>query len=518
MIALLFFVAGCFADGTKREAGARGFVAADQAPGATTRPEEGFNTETYDRIDPNPFLSTATNPLSTFSIDVDSASYSNVRRFLASGVLPPRDAVRLEELVNYFPYAYAPPAAGRPFAVHLEVATCPWKTDHRLVRIGLKGREIEWGKRPPSNLVFLIDVSGSMTAPDKLPLLRRGLRLLADNLTENDSVAIVVYAGAAGLALAPTPGDRRERIVVALEELRAGGSTNGGEGIRLAYRVAAQGFVQGGVNRVILATDGDFNVGVTSRGALTRLVEQKARDGIFLTVLGFGTGNYKDATLERLADRGNGNYAYIDTLQEARKVLVEQASGTLVTIAKDVKIQVEFNPARVRAYRLLGYENRLLRAEDFNDDAKDAGEIGAGHTVTALYEVVPRGVRIDLPPTDELKYRADAPPPPAAKNGDLLTVKLRYKPPGGATSTRLEFALADRGATLAAASGEFKFAAAVAAWGLLLRGSEHRGAANHGLVRELAQEGLGADKGGYRKEFIELVEKSRGLARTAQRR
>ncbi|MHC4490305.1 MAG: vWA domain-containing protein [Planctomycetota bacterium] len=497
----------CSSEALKREAGAAFFAEA-----AEPAPVSGFNTEAYDRIDENPFLSAATNPLSTFSIDVDTASYSNVRRFLASGSLPPQDAVRIEELVNYFPYAYAPPTDGRPFAIHVEATTCPWKTDHRLVRIGLKGREIEWGRRPPSNLVFLLDVSGSMSPPNKLPLLQRAMRLLVENLTENDRVAIAVYAGAAGLVLPSTTGAEKERIVTALDELHAGGSTNGGEGIRLAYRVATENFIQGGVNRVILATDGDFNVGTTSRGELTRLIEKSAQGGVFLTVLGFGTGNYKDAKMEQLADRGNGNYAYVDTLNEARKVLVEQASGTLVTIAKDVKIQVEFNAQEVEAYRLIGYENRLLRAEDFNDDRKDAGEIGAGHTVTALYEVVPKGVKIELASVDALKYGGGT-SPARSESAELLTVKLRYKPPTGATSTRIAFPLTDRGRSLSAASGEFKFAAAVAAWGLLLRDSEHKGDANYGLVRELATEGLGSDGGGYRKEFLTLVAKARAMGR-----
>jgi len=509
LLATLILVSchACGGYAAKREAGA--LFCQD---GAEPAPGSGFHTEEYDRIDENPFLSAATNPLSTFSIDVDTASYSNVRRFLVAGSLPPQDAVRIEELINYFPYAYAPPTDGRPFAVHVEAATCPWKTEHRLVRIGLKGREIEWGRRPPSNLVFLLDVSGSMSPPDKLPLLQRAMRLLVENLTENDRVAIVVYAGAAGLVLPSTNGARKERIVAAIEQLHAGGSTNGGEGIRLAYRVATENFIPGGVNRVILATDGDFNVGTTSRGELTRLIEKSAKGGVFLTVLGFGTGNYKDARMEQLAARGNGNYAYVDTLNEARKVLVEQAAGTLVTIAKDVKIQVEFNAHAVEAYRLIGYENRLLRAEDFNDDRKDAGEIGAGHTVTALYEVVPKGVSIELASVDALKYGGGTPP---ARNGsaELLTVKLRYKPPAGATSARIEFPLTDRGTSLRAASGEFKFAAAVAAWGLLLRDSEHKGDANFGLVRELAAEGLGPDGGGYRKEFLTLVAKARAMRR-----
>jgi Ca-activated chloride channel family protein len=347
-----------------------------------------------------------------------------------------------------------------------------------------------------------------MNSPDKLPLVKQGLRLLAEGLTENDRVAIVVYADAEGLALPATPGDRKEEIVRALERLEAGGSTNGGAGIRLAYRVAEENFRRGGVNRVILATDGDFNVGTTSEGDLTRLIEEKAASGVFLTVLGFGRGNLKDATMERLADRGNGNYAYVDSANEARKVLVEQASGTLLTVAKDVKVQVEFNPARVEAYRLIGYENRLLRAEDFNDDRKDAGEMGAGQAVTALYEVVPKGVAMDLPAVDPLKYGTR---PQPAGGDDLLTVKVRYQEPGGSASSRVEVPFA--GGERTEAAGDFGFAAAVACWGLLLRQSAYKGDATFGLVRELAAQGVGPDPGGYRKEFVELVERSRGLSR-----
>jgi Ca-activated chloride channel family protein len=504
-LCLLLALAGCLSTS---------YVAKEGGPGArpVAEPPPAWNTEAYARIDENPFLSATSNPLSTFSIDVDTASYSNVRRFLRDGALPPRDAVRIEELVHYFPYADPPPSGTEPFALRLEAAPCPWRPEHRLLRIALKAREIDWRGRPPSNLVLLVDVSGSMNAPDKLPLVKQGLRLLVQGLTENDRVAIVVYAGAEGLALPPTPGDRGEEILAALDRLEAGGSTNGGAGIRLAYRVAKEGFRKGGVNRVILATDGDFNVGTTSEGELTRLIEDEARSGVFLTVLGVGTGNLKDSTMEKLADRGNGNYAYVDSANEARRVLVEQASGTLLTVAKDVKIQVEFNPARVEAYRLLGYENRLLRAEDFNDDRKDAGEMGAGHTVTAFYEIVPKGTSIGLPPVDPPKY-GPARAEPAASGDEMLTVKARYKDPEGDASRRIDVPFTDRGATLEQASSEFRFAAAVACWGLLLRQSEHRGGANFGLVRELAAPAVGADPGGYRREFLSLVERSRGLER-----
>jgi Ca-activated chloride channel family protein len=470
----------------------------------------GFNTEAYDRIVDNAFLAAASNPLSTFSIDVDTASYANVRRFLASGQLPPKDAVRIEELVNYFRYDYAQPAGAAPFSVTTELSACPWKADHRLVLIGLQGRLVEEANVPPRNLVFLLDVSGSMDEPRKLPLLKESLGLLVEQLRPQDRVAIVVYAGASGLALPPTPGDRKETIRRALESLQAGGSTAGGAGIELAYRVASDSFVRGGINRVILATDGDFNVGITSQGDLLRLIEEKRRTGVFLSVLGFGDGNLKDSTMEKLADSGNGNYAYIDSLAEGRKVLVSEAGATLVTIAKDVKIQVEFNPARVAAYRLIGYENRSLRAEDFNDDGKDAGEIGAGHSVTALYEVVPAGVAIELPGVDPLKYQRPASRVAASQDGELLTVKLRYKEPDGERSRLLSVALADRPG--AEASENLRFSAAVAAFGMLLRESEHKGQVTYGQVLALAEGSRGDDREGYRSEFVELVRAAEGLA------
>ncbi|MBA2585882.1 MAG: VWA domain-containing protein, partial [Chthoniobacterales bacterium] len=370
-----------------------------------------FNTAEYDHFKENPFLPAAANPLSTFSIDVDTASYANVRRFIHSGALPPKDAVRIEEMVNYFSYDYAQPEADQPFSINLEVAGCPWQPEHRLVRIGLQGREVANEKRGASNLVFLLDVSGSMEPAERLPLIKQSLRLLVDRLTENDRVAIVLYAGASGLALPSTPGNEKEKILAALQDLKPGGSTNGAAGIELAYRIASEHFIKGGVNRVLLATDGDFNVGVTSQGDLVRLVEEKAKTGVFLSVLGVGNDNLRDSTMQKLADNGNGNYAYLDSLEEARKVLVQQINGTLMTIAKDVKVQVEFNPSRVGSYRLLGYEKRMLRKEDFNDDRVDAGEIGAGHTVTALYEVVPSGAggSPEVPPVDPLKYQAPNP-------------------------------------------------------------------------------------------------------------
>jgi len=473
-----------------------------------------FNTEEYDRIDENPFYRAADQPLSTFAIDVDTASYSNVRRYLLrQRQLPPPDAVRIEELVNYFRYHDEPPSEGdpHPFSIAVELGRCPWNTDHQLARIGLAGRPIEADDRPPTNLVFLIDVSGSMDSPDKLPLLKRSMRLLVEQLGENDRVAIAVYASSEGLALPSTRCDNKETILEALETLEAGGSTAGAAGIQLAYELAADEFIPGGTNRVILCTDGDFNVGITDRGQLTRLIEEKARQGVFLSVLGFGSGNLKDATMESLADRGNGNYAYIDSIQEARRVLVEQMGATLQTIAKDVKIQVDFNPKRVGAYRLIGYENRLLEAEDFEDDTKDAGEIGAGHTVTALYELVPPGLEGDVArsaPESRYVDRGEAPESPA---DELFTVAVRYKPPDGDESRLIEVPVPDPG-ELGAGSEDLRFAAAVANFGMLLRGSEHAGASTYNSVIELAQSGVGADEGGSRTAFLELVQAARDLA------
>jgi Ca-activated chloride channel homolog len=483
-----------------------------------------FNTEAYDYVTDNDFLAAAQNPLSTFSVDVDTASYSNVRRFLLGGRRPPRDAVRIEELVNYFTYDYAAPRAAdpAPFAASLEVAAAPWAPTHRLVRIGLKGRELSTADRPAANLVFLIDVSGSMDEPNKLPLVQESLRMLVGKLKPEDHVAIVVYAGSSGLALPSTPVSHRQEIIDAIDRLRAGGTTNGAMGIQLAYDVAKANFIAGGVNRVILSTDGDFNMGVTDRGDLVRLIQEKAKSGVFLTALGFGMGNYKDATLEQLADKGNGAYAYIDSSREARKVLAEQVNGTLAVIAKDVKVQVEFNPAKVQAYRLIGYENRLLKQEDFNNDRIDAGNIGAGHTVTALYEVVPTGVEWKPESSvDELKYRKpetgdrkaqkESSPVSGIANPvsqELLTVKLRYKAPDGDTSRLLEFPLTDQNAAFADASADFKFTAAVAGFGMVLRDSPHKGTATLAEVLHWAEAGTGSDAGGYRGEFISLVKQA----------
>jgi len=472
-----------------------------------------FNTEAYDRIYENAFLAAAENPLSTFSIDVDTASYSVVRRFLNQGQLPPKDAVRIEELVNYFTYDYPPPQGDVPFAAHVEVAPCPWNPQHRLARIALKGREIDRGQRPAANLVFLLDVSGSMNAPNKLPLLKSAMRMLVQQLEAPDRVAIVVYAGASGLVLPSVPCSDKGRILEALDSLSAGGSTNAGSGIQLAYATVREHFLPKGVNRVILCTDGDFNVGITNQGDLVRLIEEQAKGGACLSVLGFGMGNYKDSNLEKLADKGNGNYGYIDTIQEARKLLVEQLSGTLVTIAKDVKIQVEFNPLRVGAYRLVGYENRTLRAEDFRDEKKDAGDIGAGHTVTALYELAPPGKEGNLPKVDPLKYQKPLAPSEAVRSEEIFTLKLAFKRPDHEQSEYLTFGIADPAKQLRQAGPDFQFAAAVACFGMLLRESEHKGQSTFDLCLELAQAGKGQDASGYRSEFIQLVSLAKTLGK-----
>jgi Ca-activated chloride channel family protein len=486
-------------------------------PAAAPSPEgrgPGQAGDRYERVTENPFRLVKNQPLSTFSIDVDTASYANVRRFLLNeGRLPPPDAVRIEDLVNYFDYDYAGPKNNCPFAANIEVAACPWKEGHRLVRIGLKGREIESAERPAGNLVFLLDVSGSMESPDKLPLLVQAMKLLASQLRETDRVAIVVYASSEGVVLPSTPGSERGKILAALDSLHAGGSTAGGAGIDLAYRLAQENFIRGGANRVILCTDGDFNVGVTSEAALERMVEERAKSGVFLSVLGFGRGNLNDSMMERISNKGNGNYAYIDGLTEARKVLVQQAGGTLITIAKDVKLQVEFNPSQVAAYRLIGYENRILAAEDFNDDKKDAGEIGAGHTVTAYYELVPPGAERDLTDVDPLKYQTtEQPRNNAEKQRELLTLKIRYKDPESDSSERLEFTAMDEGNSFDRASLDFRFAAAVASFGMLLRDSQNKGTATYDSVLEIASSATGPDLHGYRSEFLETIRRARTLA------
>lgn len=476
----------------------------------------GFSGDEYTRIVENPFVEAiGASAVSTFSIDVDTASYSNVRQFLLQQrTLPPPDAVRIEEFINYFDYEYADPTDDRPFAAHVEAASCPWNTEHQLVRVALKGREpVRDGPRPLSNLVFLVDVSGSMNQPNKLPLVVEGLRYLTRELTENDRVAIVVYASSEGLALPSTPGSDQQSILQSLDNLRAGGSTAGGAGITLAYQVAEQNFIKGGVNRVVLCTDGDFNVGTTSTAQLERLAETKAKEtGTFLTVLGFGRGNLNDAMMETISNKGNGNYHYIDNEREARKVLVDEMSGTLVTIAKDVKIQVEFNPANVAGYRLIGYENRMLAREDFNDDTKDAGEIGAGHTVTALYEVIPSGQPVPATKPDPLKYQHQTEPNDAAAGDELLTIRLRYKQPDGDTSTKIEFPVPASDRPFEAATSDFRFASAVASFGMLLRGSEYAGDAAFDSVIEILESTDAPQQDEYRSEFISLVKQARSLS------
>ena len=456
--------------------------------------------ENYAPIDENAFLDVAQSPMSTFSIDVDTASYSNVRRFIHGGSLPPPDAVRIEELINYFAYDYPKPTDSEPFSFTAEVADCPWNDQARLVHLGLQGQAISDEELPPRNLVFLLDVSGSMGSPDKLPLLRRSMKLVVDGLDQDDHVAIVVYAGASGVVLEPTSGAHRDEIFDALDRLQAGGSTNGGEGIERAYDLARQHFDPRGINRVILATDGDFNVGTTTQSGLERLITEERESGVFLSVLGFGTGNLQDAKMEMLADKGNGNYAYIDSISEARKVLVQEAGATLVTIAKDVKVQAEFNPELVASYRLIGYENRLLDDRDFEDDTKDAGEIGAGHTVTALYEVIP--AQAGQPPADADTNDFD---------GALMQVRLRYKAPSGDQSQLVTFPIHDEATTLDGSSDAFRFSAAVAQFGMLLRQSEHAGDATYVDTLDLAKGALGQDTGGYRSEFIQLVGQAAAL-------
>ena len=467
------------------------------------------NTESYEHLDENGFKHVAADPLSTFSVDVDTASYANVRRFLNEGRLPEAGAVRIEELVNYFRLPYAAPDGDEPFAITTELAECPWNPKHRLALIGIQGRRLPPREPAPRNLVFLLDVSGSMSDPDKLPLVQSAMRLLVDALNERDRVAIVVYAGASGLALPSTPGTEKATIARAIAELEAGGSTNGAEGIRLAYNVARQHFIRGGVNRVVLATDGDFNVGVTSQDALVRLIEQERESGVFLSVLGVGTGNLKDSTMEKLAGKGNGNYAYLDSLHEARKVLVRELGGTLTTIAKDVKIQVEFNPLAVDGYRLIGYEDRLLANEDFDNDAKDAGDIGAGHSVTALYEIVPKGERTPGAQVKGLKYQQPSWTTPAARGSDLMTVAVRYKQPDGQTSQRVERTVRNTPRPMTANLG---FASAVAEFGMLLRGSEHAGRASYDALIDRARRYSSDDRHGYQAEFIGLAERAARLA------
>ena len=462
----------------------------------------GFNTETYDKIDDNHWTEVARRPLSTFSIDVDTASYSNIRRFLNLAQAPPKDAVRIEELINYFTYEYPEPQDGEPFSVTTALDECPWNPRRRLALVGLQARHLDSSRIPPRNLVFLVDVSGSMMPANKLPLVKASLAMLARNLTRKDRLAIVVYAGAAGLVLPSTEGGDTSTILEALARLQAGGSTNGAQGIQLAYDLAQKHFVKGGVNRVILATDGDFNVGVTNQGDLIRLIEEKRDSGIMLSVLGYGMGNIKDSTMEKLADKGNGNYFYIDSLEEAQKVLVQQAGGTLVTVARDVKLQVEFNPRTVAAYRLVGYENRVLQDQDFNNDKKDAGDMGAGHSVTALYEIALAGEKLDIPGIDPLKYQAAPNLTDTARLDETMTVKLRYKLPEASQSTLMSVTVPAK----TASNPALGFAAAVAQFGMLLRDSEFKGNSSFASTRALAARFKGLDPHGHRAAFIRLID------------
>ena len=476
---------------------------------------EDFNTEGYDNISENRFLKVSDNPLSTFSIDVDAASYSNVRRYLNQGQLPPAGAVRIEEMINYFHYDYPQPENGDPFSINTEISDAPWNKDHKLVLIGLQGRKIPVAGLPPSNLVFLVDVSGSMNMPNKLPLVKASMKLLVDQLREEDKVAMVVYAGAAGLVLPPTSGADKTKIKDAIDNLSAGGSTAGGAGIRLAYKTAKEFFVKEGNNRVILCTDGDFNIGESSDDAMERLIEEERKSGVFLTVLGYGMGNYKDSKMQKLADKGNGNHAYIDGMNEAKKVLVNEFGGTLFTIAKDVKLQLEFNPAKVQGYRLIGYENRMLAREDFNDDKKDAGELGSGHTVTALYEVIPVGVEDSfLAKVDDLKYQKNKNSATTSSHtNEILTVKFRYKAPDGDVSKLIEHPVLDKQIPVARSSENFRFATAVAEFGMLLRNSSFKSKATFGNVIDMARKAKGIDEEGYRAEFIRLAENAQLLAK-----
>ena len=485
-------------------------------PGDTDDKE--FNTEDYDGIVENRFLSVADNALSTFSIDVDAASYSNVRRYLQMGQLPPAGAVRTEEMINYFHYDYPQPQSDAPFSINTEIAACPWNNNHRLVLIGLQGKKIPVENLPASNIVFLIDVSGSMNEENKLPLVKSSMKLLVDQLREQDKISLVVYAGNAGLVLPATNGSEKTKIKDAIDRLEAGGSTAGGAGIKLAYQTAKENFIKEGNNRVILCTDGDFNVGASSDDELVRMIEEERKSGVFLTVLGYGMGNYKDNKMEKLADKGNGNHAYIDGMNEAKKVLVNEFGGTLFTIAKDVKLQVEFNPAKVQSYRLIGYENRLLNKEDFNNDKKDAGELGSGHTVTALYEVIPAGAKNEFTePVDKLKYQQQSKNAAISASNEMMTIKFRYKKPDADVSRLIEHPVADNSGDISSGSSNFRFAAAVAEFSMLLRDSEFKQSSSYSNTLQLAGNALGNDVEGYRKEFLKMLKQAQSIAKHSRK-
>jgi Ca-activated chloride channel family protein len=461
------------------------------------------NTEEYDHIEDNSFKDVTQNPLSTFSIDVDNASYTNIRRFINSGRLPDKDAVRIEEMINYFSYDYPDPKGEHPFSFLTEYSDCPWNKDAKLLHIGIQGKKLEYNDIKPSNYVFLIDVSGSMNYENKLALLKKSFVKLLDNLNKKDKISIVVYAGAAGLVLPSTPANEKEIIKNALEKLTSGGSTAGGAGIKLAYKVAEEAYIEGGNNRVILATDGDFNIGTSSTGDLVRLIEEKRKNNIYLTILGFGMGNYKDGRMEQISNAGNGNYFYIDNIKEADKVFGKEMRANMFTIAKDVKIQIEFNPSHVKAYRLIGYVNRKLDNEDFNNDLKDAGELGAGHTVTALYEILPSDSEQDVNRADELKYQKLN--TENSFNKELLTLKFRYKLPKDSTSILIEHAVMNEEVSLENSSDNFRFSAAVAGFGMLLRDSKYKGELTYTMLKEIAEGAKGTDEFGYRTECIQLM-------------
>jgi Ca-activated chloride channel family protein len=504
--------------GSANKIAIRGLANADSRIYGYMAPTPVAENESYKGITENTFTNAASTPLSTFSVDVDAASYSNVRRFINNGQLPPADAVRVEEMINYFNYDLAGPTDGGPVAIHTELSSAPWNTKHRLLRIGLKAKTIPTKNLPASNLVFLVDVSGSMNEANKLPLVQSSLKMLVDQLRPQDKVALVVYAGAAGVVLPSTAGDKKERIKSAIDNLSAGGSTAGGAGIKLAYSIAAENLIKGGNNRIILATDGDFNVGASSDDDMEKLIEKKRESGIFLSVLGYGMGNYKDSKMETLADKGNGNYAYIDNITEARKTLVSEFGGTLFTVAKDVKLQIEFNPTKVQAYRLLGYENRILNKEDFNDDKKDAGDMGSGHTVTAFYEIVPAGIKDDyMVSVDPLKYqKVKQPAPVTTGSEEMMTIKFRYKEPVSAVSKLSQAVIYDKPVDFTVTSADFKFASAVAEVGMLLRDSKFKQKASYAHAIATARAGKGTDNEGYRAEFIRLAESAKLLSKNPE--
>jgi Ca-activated chloride channel family protein len=475
------------------------------------KPYQGENTESYAGIQENGYKNVFDYPLSTFSVDVDNASYANVRRYLNMGQLPPADAVRVEEMINYFEYDYAKPNGKDPYAIHSDLAICPWNKSHQLLLVGLKAKEIDKSSLPPSNLVFLIDVSGSMQDENKLPLVKSALRMLVSELRPGDRVAMVVYAGAAGLVLEPTPGTQKQKILDAIDGLEAGGSTAGGEGLLLAYKTAHKNFIKEGNNRIILATDGDFNVGVSSNSEMEKLVENERKSGVFITVLGFGMGNYKDDKLETIANKGNGNYGYIDNIQEARRIFIKEFGGTLFTVAKDVKFQLEFNPEHVKAYRLIGYENRLLNDEDFKDDTKDAGEMGMGHRVTALYEIIPAGSDEQVSNIDELKYQQRRKDINKSYSSEMVTIKTRYKLPDGNTSYPLNKIVNYKAAEFDKASENLRFAAAVAGFGMLIRNSDYKGSIGYSDIATIAQKAKGNDEEGYRGEMIRMIKVAQNL-------